>query len=968
MSGILQKFKRTVLCITLLCPVAFATCTVPVISSPLGTSDATGQIATFTWTTNVPTITNLAYGPGQAGAGIFVAPSDPTGVTSHQVIVSGLNPGSPYNFAIQAITVDAGSPCPGYTGFKVFGGEGSGNVFTMHAPPVGSYDYKLTLGGPSRVTQGYKVSLGLAPIGLVSQAGVPANNAQKVVLTGLPNFTSIRWLDPQDFGQAGTVSTTTLPDDTLTWYTTEGEEILLTTNVGGTTTPGVYTLTATGSGPGGIPTRTTTFSLTVDAVATPYGIAVTPGTPSSYPPIPHLADWAANGVLYRTYNTAQDLDISPRTVRANDASNLCPVNVGITKCSWFYDGCRGANSLNQYNNDFTDHQMCDNIKAVYRDGYVIPNNGAIHPVLPFTIGAYDDYLRTGDALDLTWIDDLDKNTYSPLQGNMIPVWYLQRETAWALDTDTSEYLLGRSQTRFGKNTAYWMEYHYEKVLGQLQQICQPGTPTQYFEPFMVGLQADSAIRHYELVAHDPRVPALLKCVANYLWTNEWNVVTGDPGAFAYDINWAQFNNFSSSNVQLNLLLAPIWAWLFRYYGDATFQTQGDEIFQHGVLNDGPTNIGPSFMGSGNAYPGGSPGKFWAQNYFWSYFYVVWRSAPSAAASVTPVSVNFGNQKTSVTSAAQIVTLSNIGTGTMTLTSELLTTGTQFAISANTCGGTLAAATSCTVSLTCTPTTTGLKSDTLTFLNSAPSSPQTVALSCTGTASIVNLLPTSLGFGSQQAGTSSATQAITLTNTGSATLGSMSNTITGTNASDFSKTTTCSTTLTASSACTATVTFSPATVGAKTAAVTFTNDASDSPQTVNLTGTGTGTAVQLSPLGGLNFLTQIINTLQSKDITVTNTGPNPLHISAISLTGDASYTKTSSCGTPPTTLATSTSCSVSITFLPTIVGAKSGTLTMADDAPDSPQSLPLSGAGGVDTDATIIHIGAGAMRIGVGSVR
>jgi hypothetical protein len=103
--------------------------------------------------------------------------------------------------------------------------------------------------------------------------------------------------------------------------------------------------------------------------------------------------------------------------------------------------------------------------------------------------------------------------------------------------------------------------------------------------------------------------------------------------------------------------------------------------------------------------------------------------------VTPTSINFGNQFVSKTSGTQTVTFQNNSGVAVVFTSVALATGTQFSISSplvNTCSGTLAIASSCTTQVNFTPTSTGTKTDTLTFsFTGPPGSPIAVALSGSG---------------------------------------------------------------------------------------------------------------------------------------------------------------------------------------------------------------------------------------------
>lgn len=97
-------------------------------------------------------------------------------------------------------------------------------------------------------------------------------------------------------------------------------------------------------------------------------------------------------------------------------------------------------------------------------------------------------------------------------------------------------------------------------------------------------------------------------------------------------------------------------------------------------------------------------------------------------------------------------------------------------------------------------------------------------------------PTSLTFGSQLVSTTSIGQTITLTNGGGASLSITSIVASG----DFGQSNNCGASLGAGANCTITVTFTPTLGGSRNGAITITDNASDSPQTVPLAGTGVGT--------------------------------------------------------------------------------------------------------------------------------
>lgn len=211
---------------------------------------------------------------------------------------------------------------------------------------------------------------------------------------------------------------------------------------------------------------------------------------------------------------------------------------------------------------------------------------------------------------------------------------------------------------------------------------------------------------------------------------------------------------------------------------------------------------------------------------------------SSALSASPTSVDFGDQANGTTSAATTITLTNSGTTDLILGS--LTVGSDFAISADNCSGqTVAPSNGCTFGVSFAPSTLGAKGDTLSIPSNAPTSPDTIPLSGTSvTPSAVDLSATSINFGNQAAGSTSAAQTITVTNSGGTGLDIGVIGITGQfGLSDDN----CSeTTITAGNSCNFKVSFSPTSTGAKTGSVSIPSSASTSPDTVSLSGAGVDT--------------------------------------------------------------------------------------------------------------------------------
>jgi len=203
-------------------------------------------------------------------------------------------------------------------------------------------------------------------------------------------------------------------------------------------------------------------------------------------------------------------------------------------------------------------------------------------------------------------------------------------------------------------------------------------------------------------------------------------------------------------------------------------------------------------------------------------------------SLSTTSLLFGNQLVGTISAAQQVTLANVGTTTLTISN--IRWSPNFSDS-NNCGGSLAPGRSCRINVRFAPTTTGLLTGTLTITDSDITSPQVITLTGTGVQAGVTLSPTSFNFG-MVARRSSATTTFTLTNSGTSLLTINSIRIGGANANQFSiPSRSCGNSLGVGASCTINVSFSPSNRGTFNATLQVADNAPNSPQTAALTGTG-----------------------------------------------------------------------------------------------------------------------------------
>ena len=199
------------------------------------------------------------------------------------------------------------------------------------------------------------------------------------------------------------------------------------------------------------------------------------------------------------------------------------------------------------------------------------------------------------------------------------------------------------------------------------------------------------------------------------------------------------------------------------------------------------------------------------------------------ATFSPNPLAFGYQIIGTTSAPMTSNLEN--TGVQTLTINGFTVSGPYGYTTN-CGSTLAAHASCQLFVTFSPISIA-GSGSITASTDAGQ----IGLSMTGTGTELLVSPTSINFGNQAVGTTSAPATVTLTNEAKSQLVHLSPiSISGTNHKDFAETTTCGSTLSPGASCTVTVTFTPTAKGVRSASVQI--DGGYGLQAVALSGTGT----------------------------------------------------------------------------------------------------------------------------------
>ena len=324
-------------------------------------------------------------------------------------------------------------------------------------------------------------------------------------------------------------------------------------------------------------------------------------------------------------------------------------------------------------------------------------------------------------------------------------------------------------------------------------------------------------------------------------------------------------------------------------------------------------------------------------------------------------LQFGNQAVSTTSAPLTVTVENTGNNYLNFNSLTFTATGPFSVTGGTCeqatDGGYSPGETCTLTVTFTPTATGAQTGSISVASNALASPSSITLQGSGTAAAAptaTLSPATLSFGSVTSGITSSAQMLTLSNTGNAALTISGITIGGANPSDFAETNTCGGSLAAAATCTISVTFTPGSAASFAAIVSVADNATGSPQTATLSGSGTAPAVPVAALSPStvsfgNVVTGVTTSAQT--VTLSNTGNAALTISGIAIGGTnaTDFAETTTCGE---TLAAGASCTIAVTFTPGSVANFSATVSVVDNAAGSPQTAALSGSGIAAPDFTV----------------
>ncbi|HKF23255.1 MAG TPA: choice-of-anchor D domain-containing protein [Candidatus Angelobacter sp.] len=340
-----------------------------------------------------------------------------------------------------------------------------------------------------------------------------------------------------------------------------------------------------------------------------------------------------------------------------------------------------------------------------------------------------------------------------------------------------------------------------------------------------------------------------------------------------------------------------------------------------------------FLSGGVAATPTTPGSFrqiLPDGYFQGPYLAKIVPSLGAPVPVLRTSLDFGSVAFGTSSAPNDAIVGNFGDATLPAPTASIT-GDFSQTSA--CQNPVPAGDKCAFTVTFTPTAAGLRTGVLTVHFGGALPDQTTALSGTGLAPTVTPSATKITFPPQfPLNTTSPPQQLKITNNGTFALNISNIQTTG----DFAQTNTCSS-VAIGAFCLVQVTFTPTANGVRNGTVELSDNAVNSPQTVNLVGFGgQAPAVSLNP-ASIGFGNQNVgSTSAAASVTLTNSGNQTLNVSQISASSD--FSQTNNC----TSVTAGNTCTLQVSFAPMASGTRNGSVTITSNSFSSPDVLQVTG--------------------------
>ena len=269
--------------------------------------------------------------------------------------------------------------------------------------------------------------------------------------------------------------------------------------------------------------------------------------------------------------------------------------------STYYDAERVYLQIEKYTSDASWRECAALARTFYRDELVLPKNGAVTGYWAFTKGLLLDYQLTGDQRSRQAIIDISIN--GAYAADSTSLW----KTASAVSARDVGYAIMSyvNAEKVGAHPRRRKELLIDQALDHIRQWANGSVlfsfaerqSSDYLKPFFAAITIQALIEANELKP-DPRILPAIATILDPLWQRAWL-----PNAQAF---YYESTKPTKGAPDLNLMIAPAYAWMYAKTGERKYLERGNQIFSSGVKH---------------AYLLGI--KQFNQNYSWSFDYIKW---------------------------------------------------------------------------------------------------------------------------------------------------------------------------------------------------------------------------------------------------------------------------------------------------------------------------------------------------------
>lgn len=307
--------------------------------------------------------------------------------------------------------------------------------------------------------------------------------------------------------------------------------------------------------------------------------------------------------------------------------------------SVYYDGARSFWQIADFlDGDVSRWEECANLAddnyVYYLEQRLINSTYSVPGYWRFPHGLYLSWLKSGDPAYIVHLERLRNQNpfYNPADFDGAPTWYYQkysREVAYSIQTHIWAHKAGVPPNTSALQTLVEMALTHLDIW-HTGNFRDPDSSQHFRQTFMVGLTMAALIEYYDEIYKDERIPTAIQIAINDLWTLMWTADARNPGlgqiytqftsgygtfwnwadwtGSAYDIDETHWPSSPNVTPDLNNLISPAYAWVYKKTGDINYRNQADLIFAGGVRN------------SWIDYP-----KQFNQNFRWVFDYIRFRN-------------------------------------------------------------------------------------------------------------------------------------------------------------------------------------------------------------------------------------------------------------------------------------------------------------------------------------------------------